>query len=165
MLESGATATLTFVTTSAIKDRYHRNQFTFFHRDGVLAVDDYDALLIDGLVTHDMAVHASLTNKLAIMYAGKIVEESPTPELFKNPLHPYTRFLIGSLPRIGDKTYKVSAPGAPPSLAALPPGCRFHPRCPRAMDRCRTQEPELVTVSPGHRVACFLSGGSAAGEP
>ncbi len=115
------------------------------------------------LVTHDMAVHASLTNRLAIMYAGKIVEEAPTAELFKSPLHPYTRFLIGSLPRIGDKGYKVSAPGAPPSLANLPPGCRFHPRCPHAMDRCRAEEPALATVAPGHRVACFLSGGDGAG--
>jgi peptide/nickel transport system ATP-binding protein len=115
------------------------------------------------LVTHDMAVHANLTNRLAIMYAGKIVEESPTAELFRRPLHPYTKFLIGSLPRIGDKTYKVSAPGAPPSLANLPPGCTFHPRCPHAMDACRTQEPELVSVSPGHKVACFLSGKNGTG--
>jgi peptide/nickel transport system ATP-binding protein len=115
------------------------------------------------LVTHDMAVHANLAGRLAIMYAGKIVEEAATTELFRSPLHPYTKFLIGSLPRIGDKTYKVSAPGAPPSLANLPPGCRFHPRCPHAMDRCRSEEPELLTVSPGHRVACFLSSGSGAG--
>jgi peptide/nickel transport system ATP-binding protein len=110
------------------------------------------------LVTHDLAVHANLADRLAIMYAGKIVEEAPTAELFGNPLHPYTSYLIRSLPRIGDKTYKVSAPGAPPSLANLPEGCRFHPRCPHAMDACRTEEPELLDVASGHNVACFLHG-------
>jgi peptide/nickel transport system ATP-binding protein len=108
------------------------------------------------LVTHDMAVHANLADRLAIMYAGKIVEEGPTAEVFANPLHPYTSYLIGSLPRIGDKAYKVSAPGPPPSLASLPAGCRFHPRCPHAKETCRTAEPELLGVAPGHTVACFL---------
>jgi peptide/nickel transport system ATP-binding protein len=78
--------------------------------------------------------------------------------VFGNPLHPYTRYLIGSLPRIGDKAHKVSAPGAPPSLASLPEGCRFHPRCPQAMAECRQQEPDLADVASGHRVACFLHG-------
>ena len=110
------------------------------------------------LVTHDMAVHANLADRLAIMYAGKIVEEAPTTDVFHNPLHPYTRYLIGSLPRIGDKAYKVSAPGAPPSLSSLPAGCRFQPRCPQAMEACRRGEPELLEVASGHRVACFLHG-------
>ena len=110
------------------------------------------------LVTHDLAVHANLADRLAIMYAGKIVEVAPTAEVFGNPLHPYTSFLIRSLPRIGDKTYKVSAPGSPPSLASLPGGCRFHPRCPQAMDVCRQEEPDLLDVTPGHHVACFLHG-------
>ena len=110
------------------------------------------------LVTHDLAVHANLADRLAIMYAGKIVEVAPTAELFGNPLHPYTSFLIRSLPRIGDKTYKVSAPGSPPSLANVPGGCRFHPRCPQAMDVCRKEEPDLLDVTPGHHVACFLHG-------
>jgi peptide/nickel transport system ATP-binding protein len=110
------------------------------------------------LVTHNMAVHANLADRLAIMYAGQIVEEAPTAELFDNPLHPYTGYLIGSLPRIGDKTYKVSAPGSPPSLASLPGGCRFHPRCPHVMDVCRREEPELLAAAPGHNVACFLHG-------
>ena len=110
------------------------------------------------LVTHDMAVHANLADRLAIMYAGQIVEEASTAEVFGNPLHPYTSYLIGSLPRIGDKAYKVSAPGAPPSLASLPEGCRFHPRCPHAMDVCRTEEPGLLDAASGHNVACFLHG-------
>jgi peptide/nickel transport system ATP-binding protein len=110
------------------------------------------------LVTHDMAVHANLTDRLAIMYAGKIVEEAPTAEVFASPLHPYTSYLIRSLPRIGDKTFRVSAPGAPPSLASLPEGCRFHPRCPHATDECRREEPALRDVASGHNVACFLHG-------
>jgi len=110
------------------------------------------------LVTHDMAVHANLADRLAIMYAGKIVEEAPTTEVFHNLMHPYTRYLIGSLPRIGDKAYRVSAPGAPPSLSSLPEGCRFRPRCPQAMEACGRGEPELLEVASGHRVACFLHG-------
>ena len=110
------------------------------------------------LVTHDLAVHANLADRLAIMYAGKIVEVAPTAKVFGSPLHPYTSFLIRSLPRIGDKAVKVSAPGSPPSLANLPGGCRFHPRCPQAMDVCRKEEPELLDVAPGHQVACFLHG-------
>ncbi len=110
------------------------------------------------LVTHDMAVHATLADRLAIMYAGKIVEEAPTAELFGNPLHPYTKYLIGSLPRIGEKTHRVSAPGAPPSLASLPSGCRFHPRCPHASAVCRAEEPALAGAASGHRVACVLHG-------
>ena len=110
------------------------------------------------LVTHDLAVHANLADRLAIMYAGKIVEVAPTAEVFGSPLHPYTSFLIRSLPRIGDKAVKVSAPGSPPSLANVPGGCRFHPRCPQAMDVCRKEEPELLDVAPGHQVACFLHG-------
>lgn len=108
------------------------------------------------IVTHDMAVHANLTDRLAIMYAGKIVEEAETSEIFSAPRHPYTRFLIASLPRIGDKSCKESVPGSPPSLAHPPAGCRFHPRCPLALDRCRSEEPVLAAVRNGHRVACFL---------
>ncbi len=110
------------------------------------------------LVTHDMAVHAKLADRLAIMYAGRIVEEAPTVAVFDTPLHPYTRYLIRSLPRIGDKAHRVSAPGAPPSLASLPQGCRFHPRCPQALEVCRKEEPDLTDVTSGHRVACFLPG-------
>jgi peptide/nickel transport system ATP-binding protein len=105
-------------------------------------------------VTHDMSVHANLTDRLGIMYAGRLVEEAPTPEIFRRPLHPYTRHLIGSLPRIGDDKPKAGLAGTPPNLASPPPGCRFHPRCPLAMDVCRNVSPPLEEVSPGHRVAC-----------
>ncbi len=108
-------------------------------------------------VTHDMAVHANMTDRLGIMYAGRLVEEAPTAELFANPLHPYTRHLIQSLPRIGDTSPKKALEGTPPNLSAPPPGCRFHPRCPLAMDICRREAPELATLRPGHRVACFAA--------
>lgn len=105
-------------------------------------------------VTHDMSVHANLTDRLGIMYAGRLVEEAPTREIFHHPLHPYTRHLIASLPRIGDDSPRAGLPGTPPNLANPPPGCRFHPRCPLAMDICRAVVPPLEEVSAGHRVAC-----------
>jgi peptide/nickel transport system ATP-binding protein len=111
------------------------------------------------MVTHDMAIHANMADRLAIMYAGRIVEEAKVDDIFFSPLHPYTKFLIGSLPEIGDKSYKISAPGAPPNLAHPPEGCRFNPRCPETEPRCREAMPELVTVGEEHRVACFLVSG------
>ena len=108
------------------------------------------------LVTHDMGVHANIADKIGIMYAGKIIEEANTIETFENPLHPYTKYLIGSLPKMGDKSYKISAPGSPPSLYNPPSGCRFHPRCDKAMEICKKEEPKLVEIKQGHKVACFL---------
>ncbi len=106
-------------------------------------------------VTHDMAVHANLTDRLGILYAGRLVEEGRTAELFRAPRHPYTAHLIASLPRLGDTAAKESLPGVPPNLADPPSGCRFHPRCPRASDRCRRQVPAMLQIAPGHRLACF----------
>ncbi|RLG86746.1 MAG: ABC transporter ATP-binding protein [Thermoprotei archaeon] len=108
------------------------------------------------LVTHDMGVHAMLTDRIAIMYAGKIVEIGRTEEVFEKPLHPYTRMLIESLPRLGDKRVRKGLAGQPPDLRSPPPGCRFHPRCPYTTDRCRREEPPLVEVEKGHWVACWL---------
>lgn len=108
-------------------------------------------------VTHDMAVHANLTDRLGIMYAGRLVEEAPTRALFRRPLHPYTAHLIRSLPRIGDDAPRHGLEGKPPSLAAPPPGCRFHPRCPLAMDICRREVPAMLELAPGHRVACHAA--------
>ena len=108
-------------------------------------------------VTHDMAVHANMADRLGIMYAGRLAEEAPTAELFARPLHPYTLHLIRSLPRIGDLAAKAALGGSPPNLSAPPPGCRFHPRCPLAMDICRKEVPELAMLSPGHSVACFAA--------
>ncbi len=108
------------------------------------------------LVTHDMAVHANVADRVAIMYAGRLVEEAPTETIFNAPRHPYTQHLIGSLPMIGDKSSKASLGGSPPNLANPPEGCRFHPRCPHAMDLCRAQAPEMVDLGGGHRAACHL---------
>ena len=108
------------------------------------------------LVTHDMAVHANVADRVMIMYAGRIAEEAPTEIIFNAPLHPYTQHLIHSLPMIGERSNKVGLRGAPPNLANPPSGCRFHERCPYVMDICRTEVPELVTVRERHRVACHL---------
>jgi peptide/nickel transport system ATP-binding protein len=108
------------------------------------------------LVTHDIAVHANVADRLMIMYAGRIAEEAPTENIFAAPLHPYTQHLVSSLPVIGERSMKASLKGAPPNLANPPTGCRFHPRCPLAMDICRTEVPELLEVAQRHRVACHL---------
>lgn len=108
------------------------------------------------LVTHDMGVHATISDRIGIMYAGNIIEEARTEEIYEDPLHPYTQYLIKSLPKIGDKSYKVSVPGTPPSLAKPPSGCKFHPRCNYAMEECKVNIPKFVEVKPQHKVACFL---------
>ncbi|TYL85575.1 ABC transporter ATP-binding protein [Bradyrhizobium cytisi] len=113
-------------------------------------------------VTHDMGVHAHLTDRLGIMYAGRLVEEAATAEIFRRPLHPYTRHLISSLPRIGDDIQRKGLEGSPPSLADPPPGCRFHPRCPLAMAACSERVPDMVETEPDHRVACFAVNGDQA---
>jgi peptide/nickel transport system ATP-binding protein len=110
------------------------------------------------LVTHDMGVHANIADRIGIMYAGKIVEEGTTEQIFGNPLHPYTQFLINSLPKFGDKDVRHSVPGSPPSLADLPAGCPFHPRCPHAMEICTQQMPGFSYPDENHRVACWLIG-------
>jgi peptide/nickel transport system ATP-binding protein len=110
------------------------------------------------LVTHDMGVHASISDRIGIMYAGRIIEEGTTVEIFKNPLHPYTRYLINSLPRFGDKGARESVPGSPPSLAHPPAGCPFHPRCPHAFGPCSETMPGLTEPVAEHRVACWLVG-------
>ncbi|MBI3708409.1 MAG: ABC transporter ATP-binding protein [Proteobacteria bacterium] len=108
-------------------------------------------------VTHDMAVHANLCDRLGIMYAGRLVEEGRTADVFKAPKHPYTAHLIASLPRIGYVAARKGLEGTPPNLADPPSGCRFHPRCPLAADICRRQAPPMTWSSPGHRVACFAA--------
>jgi peptide/nickel transport system ATP-binding protein len=108
-------------------------------------------------VTHDLAVHANLCHRLGVMYAGRLVEEGATAELLRTPRHPYTAHLVASLPRIGDTTPKASLSGAPPDLADPPSGCRFHPRCPLAMDICRHEKPPMRTMALTHRVACYAA--------
>ena len=106
-------------------------------------------------VTHDMSVHANMADRVGIIYAGRLVEEAPTRALFVAPKHPYTAHLVASLPRIGDTTQRPALDGRPPNLAEPPPGCRFHPRCPLAIDICRSEVPPLETVAAGHRTACW----------
>jgi len=110
------------------------------------------------LVTHDMGVHANVSDRIGIMYAGKIVEEGTTEQIFAEPAHPYTRFLINSLPKFGDKSMRESVPGSPPSLSNLPQGCPFHPRCPHVKDICRQQMPDFTQLDHDHKVACWLVG-------
>ena len=117
------------------------------------------------LVTHDMGIHANVADRIGIMYAGRMIEEAETWEIFKRPKHPYTKYLIGSLPRFGDKAMRKSAPGAPPSLMELPPGCAFHPRCPHAMEICRRETPRYQVVGEEHRVACWLTEMAGTDEP
>lgn len=108
------------------------------------------------MVTHDMGVHANIADRIGIMYAGKIIEEGTTEHIFAEPLHPYTQFLINSLPKFGDKTIRESVPGSPPSLIDLPKGCPFHPRCPHVKDLCRQQMPDFHHMDENHKVACWL---------
>ncbi|MEM1610614.1 MAG: ABC transporter ATP-binding protein [Sulfolobales archaeon] len=115
--------------------------------------NQYNVSLV--LVSHDMSVHAMVSDRLAVMYAGKMVEVGSTRDMFENPLHPYTQALISSLPRIGDRGLRRGLHGMPPSLVSPPPGCRFHPRCPFAMDICRREEPPLIDLG-GRLVSCWL---------
>jgi len=110
------------------------------------------------LVTHDMGVQANVADRVGIMYAGKIVEEAATETVFADPFHPYTQYLINSLPRFGDKSTRESVPGSPPSLVDPPSGCPFHPRCPHVMDICAQQMPNHTKLDANHRVACWLVG-------
>ena len=106
-------------------------------------------------VTHDMSVHANVADRVGIIYAGRLVEEGPTRQMFFTPRHPYTAHLVASLPRIGDTRQRPALEGRPPNLADPPQGCRFHPRCPLAVDKCRKEVPPLETVAPDHRSACW----------
>ena len=116
------------------------------------------------MVTHDMGVHANIADRIGIMYAGKIVEEATTEQIFDQPQHPYTRFLINSLPKFGDKHMRESVPGSPPSLIDLPAGCPFHPRCPQVMEICRQQMPGFSYPDENHTVACWLFGEGKHGQ-
>jgi len=109
------------------------------------------------MVTHDMGVQANVADRIGIMYAGRLVEEAPTETIFEAPFHPYTKYLINSLPSFGDKSTRESAPGSPPSLSDLPAGCPFHVRCPYVIDICKEQMPDTIQLDPNHRVACWLT--------
>ncbi|MEV0296599.1 ABC transporter ATP-binding protein [Nocardia sp. NPDC050710] len=109
------------------------------------------------MITHDMGIAATLADRVAVMYAGKIVETAAADELFNAPRMPYTVGLLGSIPRMDGPARRPLIPivGAPPAMHALPPGCSFAPRCPIAIDECRAAEPPLEMTSPGHAAACI----------
>ena len=108
-------------------------------------------------ITHDLSLLVEFSDRIGIMYAGKIIEFAPAQDLFLNPRHPYTVGLMESFPSLtGERRALKGIPGSPPDLGAPPSGCRFNPRCPRVMDICRRIEPELQEVASQHRVACHL---------
>jgi peptide/nickel transport system ATP-binding protein len=108
------------------------------------------------LVGHDMGLVAQFVDRLGVMYAGKLVEVSPVRDIFTKPLHPYTQMLIASLPSLEQKGTFRGIPGLAPLLRDLPLGCAFHPRCPQALDRCRTEEPQFKEARPDSWAACHL---------
>ena len=108
------------------------------------------------IVTHDLGVHYQITDRLAIMYAGEIVEQGPTRKLFREAAHPYTQMLIGALPRVGDLSAREGIAGRPPDLKDPPPGCRFADRCPYVMPHCSVEVPPERQVEPGHVASCHL---------
>ena len=109
------------------------------------------------MITHDLGVVAEMCDRVVIMYAGQIVEETDVATLYSNPLHPYTRGLLASLPQLaGDNERLSSIPGQVPNPANLPSGCRFAPRCPMVVDRCWAERPELLEVQQGHTCRCLL---------
>ena len=108
------------------------------------------------LITHDIGVHANLADRIGILYAGKLVEEAETRTILNEPKHPYTRYLIESLPNLESREELMSIPGRPPALDRPPSGCRFHERCPLAKDICKTIEPELIQIAPRHFTACHV---------
>ncbi|MEM3660310.1 MAG: ABC transporter ATP-binding protein [Thermoproteota archaeon] len=107
-------------------------------------------------ITHDIALSTELSDRIAIMYAGKIVELTSLEAFLSDPLHPYAKLLLASVPTLRSTKKLSYIPGAPPSLLDPPPGCRFHPRCPHAKDICRKKEPPEVEVSEQHTVKCWL---------
>jgi oligopeptide/dipeptide ABC transporter ATP-binding protein len=112
------------------------------------------------LITHDLGVIAEMAARVIVMYAGKVVEEAPVQALFKDPRHPYTRGLLGSIPVIGRKEQTgrrlQEIAGIVPSPAEMPQGCRFHPRCGNVSDRCRQEEPPMIRLDENRRVCCWL---------
>jgi peptide/nickel transport system ATP-binding protein len=110
------------------------------------------------LITHNMALVASLCDRIIVMYAGRVVEEGPVEQIFNDPQHPYTWALLQSVPRVDEarKERLVSIKGLPPDLVKPPPGCKFHPRCPFVVERCKQEEPPLGEVGPSQLARCWV---------
>lgn len=120
---------------------------------------DFDAAIM--LITHDLGVIAEIAQRIVVMYAGKVVEEGQILAIFEDPRHPYTRGLLKSIPKLGERSRYgrqrlKEIPGIVPSLYELPPGCSFYPRCPEAMAICQEKAPELTELGGIHRVRCWL---------
>jgi oligopeptide/dipeptide ABC transporter ATP-binding protein len=115
------------------------------------------------LVSHDLGIVSQMCHRVIVMYAGRVVEEAPIATVFHAPAHPYTRALIACLPGLDESNRLGAIPGVMPGLSALPPGCRFHPRCGVAETRCAVEVPRLRPAGAAHVAACHLvgSGGSA----
>jgi len=108
-------------------------------------------------ITHDLSILAEVVDRLAIMYAGKFVEIGDSIKMYRNPVHPYTQKLLGAIPKLHEDLEKLEyIPGTPPNLIHPPSGCRFHPRCPYAMDICKKEEPKMKEVDADHFAACHL---------
>ena len=107
-------------------------------------------------ITHNLGIVAKMCDQLAVMYAGRVVEHGPVSRIFNQPSHPYTKALLGSIPRMTDNRDHLTAiDGQPPDLASMPPGCAFAPRCPEAFDRCRAEAPPEFTLDHGIRARCW----------
>ena len=110
-------------------------------------------------ITHNLGIVAKMCDRVAVMYAGRIVESGPVRRIFNAPAHPYTEALLSSIPRLSDPTQRLTAiDGQPPDLASPPPGCAFHPRCPKVVERCREDDPPGFSVADGHTARCWLRG-------
>jgi oligopeptide/dipeptide ABC transporter ATP-binding protein len=117
------------------------------------------------LITHDLGIVAGAAERVAVMYAGRLVEQAPVRAIFRAPKHPYTRGLLDSIPGGTPGTRLSAIQGSVPDPASLPPGCAFAPRCPERFGRCDTAPPDDVDVGPGHHVRCYLYGPDDGGEP
>jgi oligopeptide/dipeptide ABC transporter ATP-binding protein len=112
-------------------------------------------------ITHNLGIVAKMCDQVAVMYAGRMVESGPVRQIFNHPAHPYTEALLQSIPRLSDSRQRLAAiDGQPPDLAAPPTGCAFHPRCPKAMDRCRAEEPPAVAIGGTQIARCWLGAGA-----
>ena len=110
-------------------------------------------------ITHDLSVMVDVCDRIAVMYAGEIIEEGPARAVFDSPVHPYSKALSGAFPRVGEERFRrapLGLGGDPPDPARLPSGCSFHPRCPEAFTECSKVDPSLYNVGPGRRAACLL---------